>query len=363
MNDTNSYESPPDAPVQSANDLFPIRTVARLTGINPITLRAWERRHNLIRPIRTPSGHRLYSTADIELIRRIQTLSEQGMGFSQIGIALKREARLAARIPNDSLHSERSPGDTTHASRPTAPSSQWPPIGERAPRVGPGAPTPDNSLRTRILQAAIALDPVGLRIAEKDALLWFSPGAMIRSLLVSTLRELEQRDPWPDQVLVQTWFSAYIRQRLEWFLSQQPHNTKPNNHPPQIILDSVRADCCMRAREFQLALALTDRYSLRLIPPSLPETLRARLVTRWQAPHWVRLVPSDFTENQSPDTLTADIPRIYRCRLVDDDESFAQNTDGSNVGGTQGCLRFLITQIDGLGSPSFEERGGPPDFA
>ena len=41
------------------NALYPIREVARLTGINPITLRAWERRYNLIEPVRTESGHRL----------------------------------------------------------------------------------------------------------------------------------------------------------------------------------------------------------------------------------------------------------------------------------------------------------------
>ncbi|MDP9031914.1 MAG: MerR family transcriptional regulator, partial [Pseudomonadota bacterium] len=27
-----------------SDELFPIREVARLTGINPVTLRAWERR-------------------------------------------------------------------------------------------------------------------------------------------------------------------------------------------------------------------------------------------------------------------------------------------------------------------------------
>ncbi|HWT28549.1 MAG TPA: MerR family DNA-binding transcriptional regulator, partial [Methylophilaceae bacterium] len=43
----------------ATKDAFPIRTVAALTGINPITLRTWERRYGLIAPIRTPKGHRL----------------------------------------------------------------------------------------------------------------------------------------------------------------------------------------------------------------------------------------------------------------------------------------------------------------
>ena len=33
--------------------LYPIRTLSSLTGVNSVTLRAWERRYNLIRPQRT----------------------------------------------------------------------------------------------------------------------------------------------------------------------------------------------------------------------------------------------------------------------------------------------------------------------
>ena len=42
-------------------ELYPIRTVSSLTGVNSITLRAWERRYGLIKPVRTPKGHRLYT--------------------------------------------------------------------------------------------------------------------------------------------------------------------------------------------------------------------------------------------------------------------------------------------------------------
>ncbi|MEW5822841.1 MAG: MerR family transcriptional regulator [Pseudomonadota bacterium] len=70
------------------NGLFPIRTVAHLTGVNPITLRAWERRYGLIQPVRTEKGHRLYSLRDIELIRRILGLIDQGISIGQVPHAL-----------------------------------------------------------------------------------------------------------------------------------------------------------------------------------------------------------------------------------------------------------------------------------
>ena len=63
--------------------LFPIRVVARLTGINPVTIRAWERRYRLVRPERTPGGHRLYSRADVERLRAASRLVERGVSISR----------------------------------------------------------------------------------------------------------------------------------------------------------------------------------------------------------------------------------------------------------------------------------------
>lgn len=72
------------------DELFPIREVARLTGINPVTLRAWERRYGLIQPVRTESGHRLYSSADIETVRTILDWVERGVAVSKVGKILAR---------------------------------------------------------------------------------------------------------------------------------------------------------------------------------------------------------------------------------------------------------------------------------
>ena len=72
--------------------LYPIREVARLTGINPVTLRAWERRYGLIEPKRTESGHRLYSMTDIETVRQVQGWIERGVSVSKVGELLARRA-------------------------------------------------------------------------------------------------------------------------------------------------------------------------------------------------------------------------------------------------------------------------------
>ena len=82
----------PDAEAQ----LLPIREVVRLTGVNPVTLRAWERRYGLIQPLRTEGGHRLYSPADVEAIRSILTWTERGVAVSKVAQLLERGANSRA---------------------------------------------------------------------------------------------------------------------------------------------------------------------------------------------------------------------------------------------------------------------------
>lgn len=72
------------------NSLFPISTVSALTGVNAITLRAWERRYGLINPTRTEAGHRLYTRTDIEHIRTILQLLDEGISISRVSSALNQ---------------------------------------------------------------------------------------------------------------------------------------------------------------------------------------------------------------------------------------------------------------------------------
>ena len=71
--------------------LVPIRTVSSLTGVNPVTLRAWERRYGLIKPVRTPKGHRLYTMADVDFIQQVTVLLQAGMSIGQVRHVLDPE--------------------------------------------------------------------------------------------------------------------------------------------------------------------------------------------------------------------------------------------------------------------------------
>ena len=86
----------------SASDLFPIRELVQRTGVNPSTLRAWENRHGLLKPMRTDSGHRLYSNQDVQRVRRVQELLVQGVGLNEIAPLLEASLEQADPLLNAS---------------------------------------------------------------------------------------------------------------------------------------------------------------------------------------------------------------------------------------------------------------------
>lgn len=86
--------------MNTPNGLLPIREVTRQTGVNPVTLRAWERRYGLIKPQRTPKGHRLYSAEQIAQIREVLGWLQRGVAVSQVKRLLQES--LPPSAPADS---------------------------------------------------------------------------------------------------------------------------------------------------------------------------------------------------------------------------------------------------------------------
>jgi DNA-binding transcriptional MerR regulator len=62
---------------------YPIRAVARLTGLGIDTLRAWERRHNAVTPVRDERG-RLYSGADVKRLQLLSAAVDRGHAIGRL---------------------------------------------------------------------------------------------------------------------------------------------------------------------------------------------------------------------------------------------------------------------------------------
>ncbi len=58
--------------------------VARMARMPVSTLRIWEQRYRAVGPIAAPSGHRLYSAADVQRVLLLRQLTEQGHAIGSI---------------------------------------------------------------------------------------------------------------------------------------------------------------------------------------------------------------------------------------------------------------------------------------
>lgn len=66
----------------SANSHLTTAQLAERTGLSPGTLRMWESRHGFPVPARRPGGHRRYAESDVELVREVQSLREEGLSLA-----------------------------------------------------------------------------------------------------------------------------------------------------------------------------------------------------------------------------------------------------------------------------------------
>ncbi len=84
----------PAEPRTHVRAVYVISVAAELAGVHPQTLRIYERK-GLLEPARTSGGSRRYSEADIQHLRRIQSLTEEGLNLVGVKRVLELEARVA----------------------------------------------------------------------------------------------------------------------------------------------------------------------------------------------------------------------------------------------------------------------------
>ncbi len=79
--------------IDQTRGVFMISVAAELAEMHPQTLRMYEAR-GLITPQRSPKNTRLYSQEDVERLRRIQRMTEEGLNLAGVESVLELEAQL-----------------------------------------------------------------------------------------------------------------------------------------------------------------------------------------------------------------------------------------------------------------------------
>ncbi len=176
--------------------LYTIGTVSKLTGVGAITLRAWERRYDLIQPVRKESGHRLYTRAHIDQINRITALTQQGMRLSQI-----RPEMLESEPPSELDDGQES--------------TVW------------------KDYLNSMISAIISFDEDRLEEIYNEALSLYPIGLVTRKLLTPLLVELGLRWASGEAAIAEEHFFAfYLRNKL----GARYHHLSRGNSGPLILL-------------------------------------------------------------------------------------------------------------------------------
>ena len=74
---------------------YSIGDVAERSGINPVTLRAWQRRYDLLKPQRSEGGHRQFDENDILRIQEIKRWVDSGVPVGKVKALLDAESASA----------------------------------------------------------------------------------------------------------------------------------------------------------------------------------------------------------------------------------------------------------------------------
>ena len=125
--------------------LFRISVVAEMVGLSENLLRAWERRYGILQPRRTESGYRGYTARDVELLRRVKQLVQQGVSISDV-VPLLPELRREVK-------SEREPAVTVDGNRV----EQW-----KAGILGAAKRDQQAEIATVLDEAFAALSPISV---------------------------------------------------------------------------------------------------------------------------------------------------------------------------------------------------------
>jgi DNA-binding transcriptional MerR regulator len=86
--------------VSEQDSRWRIKEFAGIVGVPEATLRAWERRYELLAPERTAGGFRLYSRADEQRIRSMQAHMARGIAAAEAAALARAESAVAVVAPN-----------------------------------------------------------------------------------------------------------------------------------------------------------------------------------------------------------------------------------------------------------------------
>ena len=215
---------------------YRIRTVSTKTGVPAATLRAWERRYGIPNPLRTESAYRLYRETDIEQIKLLKRMVDEGLAPSEAARLLKlKEERQA-----EDSESPSSPEESTQRDASTERSARVDELS--APRellAHSEVTAPLEAAREQIFSAIRLFDPLGLEQAVRRSLLLGSARLVFDEIFAPVLRQVGEE-----------WHQGRLSIAQEHLASEQIGNAtrellrlvQPDQRSRSIVLACIRGE-------------------------------------------------------------------------------------------------------------------------
>ncbi len=178
---------------------YRIHIASEMSGVSEGLIRAWERRYGVLKPKRTASGYRAYTERDIEVLKRLKKLTEEGVAIAEAVKLLpqiKREARESKEF--DEVFSIRVPVALQYA--------RW---------------------REDILRAAERMDQQAVEKVLDEAMAAVPPMSLFEEVVAPVQREIGER--WHRgqvDIAQEHLVTMAVRQRVMTLLQQAPRRAK-----------------------------------------------------------------------------------------------------------------------------------------
>lgn len=220
---------------------YNIKSVSQRTGVQPVTLRAWERRYKILNPQRAENGYRLYSERDMALLSWLKTQVDSGLSISTA------VADFRTNMSN---------GDSPEAI-----------ISTSAPIPSKRSSLPPSNFTSRIYKALVSHDESLASDVFEEALASFDLLPLFESVLIPTLVEIGEG--WfHGKVTIATEHFAtnFLRARLMAIFQSMP----PTRLLTKVMVGGAPGDL-HEIGGLMVAILLRDSgYRVEYLGPDLP---------------------------------------------------------------------------------------------
>ena len=198
--------------------IYSIKAVAHMAGVTEPTLRAWEKRYNILSPDRTESGHRRYTKRDIYRVMWLKQRLEEGMSISQACALLKTQPE---SVLLEMAHFEKS--GRNGKNMPFFYEAGAYVEGGKRSTVSPNEIRSPQLLTDRLLEAFLAFDEQSAEHLLAEAASLYSPDTVCVDIIQTVMVEIGER--WMrNEVTVATehFASTLCRARLNAMIEALP---------------------------------------------------------------------------------------------------------------------------------------------